>query len=177
MNERQLQILRELGESGSVTATAEALLMTPSAISQQLRLLQRSIPVPLTARDGRRLVLTDAGQALARAAIEVETAMAAARHAIDEFVDQPDAGVSVAAFHSAASAFFPLLLLGQTGTGRPRLSLADEDVAQDHFPGLTRDYDLVLAHRLDQAPPWPDTVTADTLLREPLDVALPAGHP
>ncbi|MFB8134387.1 LysR family transcriptional regulator [Streptomyces mirabilis] len=177
MNERQLQILRELGESGSVTATAEALLMTPSAISQQLRLLQRSIPVPLTARDGRRLVLTDAGQALARAAIEVETAMAAARHAIDEFVDQPDAGVSVAAFHSAASAFFPLLLLGQAGPGRPRLSLADEDVAQDHFPGLTRDYDLVLAHRLDQAPPWPDTVTADTLLREPLDVALPAGHP
>jgi DNA-binding transcriptional LysR family regulator len=71
VNERQLQILRELGELASVTATAEALLMTPSAISQQLRLLQRSIPVPLTERDGRRLVLTDAGQALASAAIEV----------------------------------------------------------------------------------------------------------
>jgi DNA-binding transcriptional LysR family regulator len=71
MNERQLQILRELGELASVTATAEAQLMTPSAISQQLRLLQRSIPVPLTERDGRRLVLTDAGQALASAAIEV----------------------------------------------------------------------------------------------------------
>lgn len=177
MNERQLQILRELGESGSVTATAEALLMTPSAISQQLRLLQRSIPVPLTERDGRRLVLTDAGQALARAAIEVETAMATARHAIDEFVDQPDAGVSVAAFHSAASTFFPLLLLGGAGPGRPRLSLADEDVQQDHFPRLTRDYDLVLAHHLGQAPPWPDTVTADTLLREPLDIALPVDHP
>ena len=111
MNERQLQILRELGELGSVTATAEALLMTPSAISQQLRLLQRSIPVPLTERDGRRLVLTDAGQALAGAAIEVETALARARHTIEEFVDQPDADVSVAAFHSAAAAFFPLLLL------------------------------------------------------------------
>lgn len=177
MNERQLQILRELGELGSVTATAEALLMTPSAISQQLRLLQRSIPVPLTERDGRRLVLTDAGQALAGAAIEVETALARARHILEEFVDQPDAGVSVAAFHSAAAAFFPLLLLGQAGPGRPRLSLADEDVAQDHFPRLTRDYDLVLAHRLDQAPPWPATVTAGTLLREPLDIALPADHP
>jgi DNA-binding transcriptional LysR family regulator len=32
-----------------------------TAISQQLRLLQRSIPAPLTERDGRRLVLTDAG--------------------------------------------------------------------------------------------------------------------
>ncbi|TDC75663.1 LysR family transcriptional regulator substrate-binding protein, partial [Streptomyces hainanensis] len=27
------------------------------------------------------------------------------------------------------------------------------------------------------APPWPRTVTATTLLREPLDVALPADHP
>lgn len=177
MNERQLQILRELGELGSVTATAEALMMTPSAISQQLRLLQRSIPVPLTERDGRRLVLTDAGQALAGAAIEVETALARARHTIEEFVDQPDSDVSVAAFHSAAAAFFPLLLHGRTTPGQPRLSLADEDVAQDHFPLLTRDYDLVLAHHLDHAPPWPGTVTANTLLREPLDIALPAHHP
>ena len=48
MDERQLRVLREVGELGSVTAAAEALLVTPSAISQQLRLLQRSIPVPLT---------------------------------------------------------------------------------------------------------------------------------
>lgn len=176
VNERQLQILRELGELGSVTATAEALLMTPSAVSQQLRLLQRSIPVPLTERDGRRLVLTDAGQALAGAAIEVETALARARNTIEEFVEQPDAGVSVAAFHSAAAAFFPLLLQ-QAGPGRPQLALADEDVAQDQFPRLTQDYDLVLAHHLGQAPPWPGTVIASTLLREPLDVALPGDHP
>ncbi|MER5383079.1 LysR family transcriptional regulator [Streptomyces sp. NBC_00647] len=176
MNERQLRILRELGELGSVTAVAEALLMTPSAISQQLRLLQRSIPVPLTERDGRRLALTDAGRALAGAAIEVETALARARHTVDEFVDEPAGDVSVAAFHSAASTFFPVLLRGR-GPGDPRLLLADEDVAQDHFPRLTRDYDLVLAHHLAQAPPWPRTVTATTLLREPLDVALPADHP
>lgn len=177
MDARQLRILRELGELGSVTAVAEALLVTPSAISQQLRLLQRSIPVPLTERSGRRVVLTEAGQALAAAAIEVETALARARHTITDFVERPDAVVSVAGFHSAAAAFFPLLLRGLAGPGRPRLALADEDVAQDRFPRLTRDYDLVLAHRLDHAPAWPRTVTATTLLREPLDVALPAGHP
>ncbi|MEV6108836.1 LysR family transcriptional regulator [Streptomyces sp. NPDC051940] len=174
MDARQLRILRELGELGSVSAVAEAMLVTPSAISQQLRLLQRSVPVPLTERDGRRVVLTDAGRALAAAAIEVETALARARHTVEEFVGRPDAAVSVAAFHSAASSFFPLLLRGVSG---PRLSLADEDVAQERFPALTRDYDLVLAHRLDHTPGWPGTVTATTLLREPLDVALPAGHP
>ncbi|MFE2878543.1 LysR family transcriptional regulator [Streptomyces roseus] len=177
MDERQLRILRELGELGSVTAVAEALHVTPSAISQQLRLLQRSIAVPLTERAGRRVVLTDAGQALAGAAIEVETALARARHTIADFAEQPDGGVSVAAFHSAGSAFFPLLLRGLAGPGGPRLALADEDVAQDRFPALTRDYDLVLAHRLDHGPPWPRAVAATTLLHEPLDVALPVGHP
>ncbi|MDP9793075.1 DNA-binding transcriptional LysR family regulator [Catenuloplanes nepalensis] len=176
MNERQLQILREVGELGSVTAAAEALTMTPSAVSQQLRLLQRPIPVPLTERDGRRLVLTDAGRALAGAAIEVETALARARSVVEEFVERPDADVSVAAFHSAAAAFFPLLLR-RSGPGRPRLTLADEDVAQDEFPRLTRDHDLVLAHHLGHASPWPDTVVARPLLREPLDVALPGDHP
>ncbi|MEU9833817.1 LysR family transcriptional regulator [Streptosporangium sp. NPDC048047] len=177
MDTRQLRILRELGELGSVTAVAEALLVTPSAISQQLRLLQRSIPVPLTERDGRRVVLTDAGQALAAAAIEVEIALVRARHAIADFAERPDAEVSVAAFHSAAATFFPLLLHALTGPGRPDLALADEDVAQDRFPLLTRGYDLVLAHRLDHTPAWPRTVTATTLLHEPLDVALPVGHP
>ncbi len=177
MDERQLRILRELGELGSVTAVAEALLVTPSAISQQLRLLQRAIPVPLTEREGRRLVLTDAGQALAEAAIGVESALARARHTVDDFLGRPDGEVSVAAFHSAASAFFPLLLRGLAAPGGPALALADEDVPQEEFPRLTRAYDLVLAHRLDHAPPWPRTVTATTLLREPLDVALPAGHP
>ncbi|GGX52138.1 LysR family transcriptional regulator [Streptomyces noursei] len=177
MDERQLRILRELGDLGSVSAVAAALHVTPSAISQQLRLLQRSIPVPLTERAGRRVVLTDAGQALAAAAIKVETALAQARHTISDFAEQPDGDVSVAAFHSAASAFFPFLLRSLVGPGRPRPALADEDVAQDRFPALTRHYDLVLAHRLDHSPPWPRTVTSTTLLREPLDVALPAGHP
>ncbi|MER6270409.1 LysR family transcriptional regulator [Streptomyces sp900105755] len=177
MDERQLRVLRELGELGSVTAVAEALRVTPSAISQQLRLLQRSIPVPLTERAGRRLVLTPAGEALADAAIGVEAALARARHTIDAYVDEPAGTVSLAAFHSGAAAFFPLLLRRLRAAGSPRLALHDEDVAQAGFPPLTRAYDLVLAHRLDHAPPWPRTATATPLLREPLDIALPAGHP
>jgi DNA-binding transcriptional LysR family regulator len=174
MDERQLRVLREVGELGSVTAAAEALLVTPSAISQQLRLLQRSMPVPLTERVGRRVVLTAAGRALAGAAAEVETALARARQTVDDFVDQPDGVVSVAAFHSAAAAFFPRLL---SSAGGPKVSLHDEDVAQHEFPPLTREYDLVLAHRLDHGAAWPRTVAVTPLLHEPLDVAVPADHP
>ena len=174
MDERQLRVLREVGELGSVTAAAEALLVTPSAISQQLRLLQRSMPVPLTERDGRRVVLTAAGRALAGAAADVESALARARQVVDEFAEQPDAVVSVAAFHSAAAAFFPSLLRAADG---PRVSLHDEDVPQDEFPPLTREYDVVLAHRLDHADAWPRTVAVTPLLHEPLDVAVPVDHP
>ena len=177
VDERQLRVLRELGELGSVTAAAEALRVTPSASSQQLRLLQRSVPVPLTEREGRRLVLTPAGRALADAAIEVETALARARHSVEEFLGRADGQVSVAAFHSAAAAFWPHLVRAVSAPGSPRLAFADEDVAQDDFPPLTREYDIVLAHRLDHAAPWPRTVSVTALLHEPLDVALPAGHP
>ncbi|MFD5540651.1 LysR family transcriptional regulator [Streptomyces sp. NPDC127079] len=177
MDERQLRVLRELGELGSVTAVAEALRVTPSAISQQLRLLQRSIPVPLTERAGRRLVLTAAGQALADAAIGVETALARARHTIEEYAEEPAGTVSLAAFHSGAAAFYPLLLRRLRAPDSPRLALHDEDVAQADFPPLTRVHDLVVAHRLEHAPPWPRTATVTPLLREPLDIALPVGHP
>ncbi|HEY9337195.1 MAG TPA: LysR family transcriptional regulator [Kribbella sp.] len=172
MDERQLRVLREVGELGSVTAAAEALLVTPSAISQQLRLLQRSMPVPLTERAGRRVVLTPAGRALAGAAADVESALARARHVVDDFVEQPDGEVSVAAFHSAAATFFPRLL-----SIAPKVSLHDEDVPQDEFPALTREYDVVLAHRLDHAARWPRTVAVTPLLHEPLDVAVPVDHP
>jgi len=177
MEIRQLQILRELGERGSVTAVAEALYVTPSAISQQLRLLQRSVAVPLTEHQGRRLALTDAGRALAASAAEVETALAKARDAVDAFINEPGGPVHLAAFHSAAEAFFPPLVRAFGKPGPPRLALADEDVAQSEFATLTGDYDIVLAHRLDHTPPWPPGVSVTALLHEPLDVAMPENHP
>ncbi|WP_281445802.1 LysR family transcriptional regulator, partial [Paenarthrobacter nicotinovorans] len=67
MEIHQLQMLRELGDLGSVKAVAETLMVTPSAVSQQLALLQRSVDVPLTRKEGRALVLTDAGRVLAEA--------------------------------------------------------------------------------------------------------------
>jgi DNA-binding transcriptional LysR family regulator len=132
------------------------------------------MPVPLTERDGRRVVLTAAGRALAGAAADVESALARARQTVDAFVEQPDGVVSIAAFHSAAAAFYPRLL---RMAAAPKLSLHDEDVPQDEFPPLTREYDVVLAHRLDHAAPWPPTVAVTSLLHEPLDVAVPVDHP
>ncbi|HEY0240430.1 MAG TPA: LysR family transcriptional regulator [Friedmanniella sp.] len=176
MDVRQLAILRELGDRGSVTAVAEALFVTPSAVSQQLAALQRNLPVALTQRRGRTLVLTEAGEALAAAAVDVATAVARAEGAVDAFLVDPRAPVRVAAFSSAAAAFFPALLRA-AADGGPPVVCAEHDVAQSRFPALCADHDVVLAHRLDHSPPWPATVSVTPLLREPLDVAVPADHP
>jgi len=85
--------------------------------------------------------------------------------------------VHLAAFHSAAEAFFPPLVRAFGKPGPPRLCLADEDVAQTEFATLTGDYDIVLAHRLDHTPPWPPGVSVTALLHEPLDVAMQENHP
>jgi DNA-binding transcriptional LysR family regulator len=62
-----LEVLRELAERGTVTAVAEATHKTPSAVSQQLKLLQRQLGVTLVERVGRGVRLTDAGRARPRA--------------------------------------------------------------------------------------------------------------
>ncbi|MEJ1086855.1 LysR family transcriptional regulator [Microbacterium sp. Mu-80] len=179
MELHQLQILRELGTLGSVTAVAEALRVTPSAVSQQLAALQRGFRTPLTRKQGRTLALTAAGEVLAAAGADAIDAMAAARNALDEFEHDRSGGVSISGFHSVGQALFGALLRELAATPHPPVvQLTDEDVAQSEFPALTARYDLVLAHRMEHSPPWPARgIRSLTLVREPLDVAVAASHP
>ncbi|MDP9981465.1 DNA-binding transcriptional LysR family regulator [Pseudarthrobacter oxydans] len=177
MEIHQLEMLRELGALGSVKAVAETLLVTPSAVSQQLAALQKSVDVPLTRKEGRNLVLTEAGQVLADAGAAVVSAMADARTAIGAYHGSPVSPVTLSGFHSAGQALFAPLARLLAGPGQPRILLSDEDVAQQDFPALTARYDLVLAHRMDHSAAWPgERVAVIPLAHEPLDVALPAGH-
>lgn len=177
MEIHQLEILRELGALGSVKAVADTLMVTPSAVSQQLAILQRTVDVPLTRKEGRNLVLTEAGQVLADAGAAVVSALADARDAIGIYHGSAAGRVSLCGFHSAGQAVFAPLARILDGPEKPRIELSDEDVAQQDFPALTARYDLVLAHRMDHSPRWPtERVTVIPLAHEPLDVALPAWH-
>jgi DNA-binding transcriptional LysR family regulator len=175
MDPAHLRLLRELADRGSVAAVATAHGVSPSAVSQQLAALQRGLPVPLTTKRGRRLVLTEAGEALAAAGVQVESALARAEAAVDAFLAHDRRAVTVSAFHSAGLALFGPLL--RALSGEATVALSDADVAQEDFPGLTADHDLVVAHRLPQDPEWPTArVVVTRLLEEPIDIALPADH-
>src|ERR671917_11101 len=47
---RRVRLLRELSERGTIAAVADALQFTPSAVSQQLAMLERETGVPLLER-------------------------------------------------------------------------------------------------------------------------------
>ena len=177
MELRQLAVLRELGERGSVAAVARALNVSSSAVSQQLSALQRRAGVALTEKRGRVLALTPAGQALAEAAAEVSTAMARADEAVARFQNDPGLPVTVSAFHSAGLTWFGPLLGRLHQLGGPSVSCGDEDVPRERFAALVADYDLVIAHRVPHDPAWPTSVAVTPLLFEPLDVAVPIAHP
>ncbi|GAA1364328.1 LysR family transcriptional regulator [Arthrobacter rhombi] len=177
MEVHQLQILRELGDLGSVRAVAEAMFVTPSAVSQQLALLQRGVDVPLTRKEGRTLVLTEAGRILADAGAAVVASLADARAAIGNYQNDADAPVTLAGFHSVGQSLFAPLLARLKEAHGPQPLFSDEDVAQHDFPALTSRYDLVLAHRMDHTPAWPaNQVSVVPLAHEPLDIAVSAGH-
>lgn len=174
-----LETLRAVGTHGGVTPAATVLHVTPSAVSQQLARLQREVGVPLTERVGRGLRLTPAGQALAAAAVDVAVALERARAATDAYLARPEGTVRVSAFQSAAQMFLPGLLTRVAARAGITLECTDEDVAQDDFAALTDRMDIVVAHRPDRSHDWSAggvPVHAVSLLREPLDVAVPAGH-
>src|SRR5215211_7410783 len=86
---RRLLLLRELSQRGTITAVADALQYTPSAVSQQLAMLERETGVPLLERAGRGVRLTDAAlvlvehaEALLERAALAEADLAAAAGAV-----------------------------------------------------------------------------------------------
>src|SRR3954447_2941677 len=68
---RRLRLLRELHQRGTIAAVADALQFTPSAVSQQLGILERESGVRLLERVGRGVRLTDAALVLVSHAEEL----------------------------------------------------------------------------------------------------------
>lgn len=65
-----LRVFDAVARTGGVTRAAEALCVTPGAVSQQLKQLEAALGVELCRKEGRELELTDVGRQLARRAAE-----------------------------------------------------------------------------------------------------------
>jgi DNA-binding transcriptional LysR family regulator len=175
---RRLRVLRELRERQTVTATAAALHLTPSAISQQLAGLSRQLGFPVTERLGRRLVVTPRGQALLKHADSVFAQIERARHELKGWSGETQEMVTIGAFATAITGLLPALLSSMRMSS-PELRI---EVRQDEPPAL---FDQLDDGRVDVAVAL--SFTGSPTAQDPryhtvdlgmdlLDVALPVGH-
>jgi DNA-binding transcriptional LysR family regulator len=176
---RRLRLLRELHQRGTIAAVADALQFTPSAVSQQLGILEREAGVPLLQRAGRGVRLTDAAlvlvehaEALLERAGQAEAELAAASGTV--------AGrVRIAGFQSVMLniAMPAVAALARTAPGL-RLELVEAE-PEDSIPQLALgDIDFVLADEWHHQPRrLPAGIERHDLLRDIVRVTLPSRHP
>ncbi|MFF0464384.1 LysR family transcriptional regulator [Streptomyces mexicanus] len=175
---RKLRILRTLREKGTVTATAEALRMTPSAVSQQLTNLSAQLGVELLQAHGRRVRLTDAARLVLRHAEAVFEQLERADAELTAYLRGEAGEVRVGAFSTAVPALVvpAVRALRATHPGvSVRVREAEAGEAYDLLACGEVDLALSLAaHAPGAADP---AFTRVPLLADPLDVALPPDHP
>lgn len=181
MEVRHLELLRELSVRGTLAAVAAATYRTPSALSQQLRSAERELGLALTEPDSRGLRLTWAGQILADGADDVLAALARVQAELDRASGQdgsPGVGgrVRIGTLPSGGAALLPGLYAALEGSG-VRLELDDFDLAESDYARRTLDCDIVIGHSLlADVPAGAEALSTRVLTREPIDVAVHAGH-
>lgn len=175
---KKLRILRTLADQETVTATAEALHMTPSAVSQQLTNLARQLGVPLLEAQGRRVRLTDAAHLVLRHAEAVFAQLERADAELAGYLAGDTGEVRIGAFSTAV----PVLVVPAVAALRRThpgvdVRLRETEAAESYELLSAGVVDLALSLAAHAPTARDPRFTRIPLLEDPLDVALPPGHP
>ncbi|GAA1867497.1 LysR family transcriptional regulator [Paeniglutamicibacter psychrophenolicus] len=180
MIDSRITTLRVFARCGTVAGTAELTGYSPSAVSAQLRELQRVLGMQLLAKDGRGVRLTATGRFLVEGSDTLITHWERLRAAALEAGDQVQSRLGLGGFSTAAAQLLAPLA-ATLRKARPSLEV------QVLEANPARCFDLLVAERIDLAvivamqsetyveedPRFEQT----TLLNDPLDVILPSDHP
>lgn len=175
----RIQSLVQVAERGTITAAAEAVGYTPSAVSQQLAALEAELGVPVLERRGRNVVLTDAGRLLLDHGRDALQALERAEAAVSELHGEPIGTVRIGALPSATATFLPPALCALQEQ-HPRLDVEVVVHPQDRNAQELRlgALDLAVDQHYSYAPHVLfDGLDETVLLREPLVLLSPASDP
>ncbi|WP_406330184.1 LysR family transcriptional regulator [Streptomyces sp. NBC_00203] len=175
---RRLTVLRELQRRGTLARTAEALHLTPSAVSQQIAALAREVGAPLTERDGRGVRLTGQARVLLAHADLIAAQLERARADLAAYGAGGRGSVTIGCFSSGILGLLP----GAMRALSARLPHVRVDVVEAEPPDLftaldAGQVDVAVAVDFAAAPPHTDRrYTRTDLFTDVLDLAVPAGH-
>jgi DNA-binding transcriptional LysR family regulator len=127
MDVRRLRLLREVAARGTIAAAAEASSLTPSAVSQQLSVLQREAGATLLIRDGRRVILTEAAQVLVTHTERILEELEAAKAEVAALAGDVGGVVRLGAFPTAAGVLVPAAI-AECRAEHPDLTVALEEL-------------------------------------------------
>lgn len=176
MDLRQLRYFAAVARAGHLTRAAGALGIQQPPLTQQVRRLESELGLALFERHPKGMRLTEAGQALLPDAERLLADFDALRQRLRERAEG-DCGTLAVAFtsSSAAHAFTPVALR-EMRQHHPRVEMR---VVEDHAGAVIETVEAARLHA--GLIRWPVAQPAglrfDTLLREPVLLALPAAHP
>jgi molybdate transport repressor ModE-like protein len=107
LDTRRLLILAAVHRQGSLSAAADELGYTVSAVSQQIRKLELEVGQPLVRRSAHGSQLTEAGQALVARAGRIEGELRHAQEDLDEIAGMRRGSLHFGTFPTAAASFLP----------------------------------------------------------------------
>ncbi|OFN76689.1 LysR family transcriptional regulator [Corynebacterium sp. HMSC074E01] len=175
----RLRILYELHRLGTVTAVAESLRHTHSAISQQLAQCEKDVGVALYEKVGRRVRLTEQGEILASYA---ERMLALADEAESQVIASTNAvrgTIKVTTFQTIMSSLVPRAL---TELAREYPDLRVQIIQREADGAMEllarREVDLILGEEYESDMPATDEHThRELLLDDPLRLITPLTGP
>lgn len=126
-----LRALAALARLGTMTSAAQELGCTTGAVSQQLARAESAVGMPLLAKDGRGVRLTDLGCVLARHGEAVVHAEGAALAAVRAARADHEGRLTVGLLRAATTILPPLIrLLAET---QPRISIVGHEIDSDDY--------------------------------------------
>lgn len=174
---RRLRVLRALADHGTVTAAAQALYLSPSAVSQQLASLESEVGQELLQRKGRRVWLTSAGELLVEHADAVLAELDRAEARLAAFGAGELGQVTIAAFASAITNVVAPAIAALRGSAPGVTVLVRDAEGQESLPMLLDgEIDIAITMHTGHTP-TEHRIVWDVLYSEPFDAVLPPGHP
>ncbi|MEU4796918.1 LysR family transcriptional regulator [Streptomyces sp. NPDC023327] len=175
---RHIRTFHEVVRAGSYSAAARSLGYTQPAITQQMKALERSVGTPLFTRVGRRMRLTEAGEALSRHAGIILEDISAAQRQMNAITRLRSGRVRVCAFPSANATLIPEAL-ARLAAGHPgvRVELLEDEPPESLRRVVRGECDITLAFTYPGLhEEVPGELAEIPLMEDQLTVLLPTGH-